>query len=211
MVGDKYNYVDAFLFSIIPGSSQNLLDPSRMMSMQEDAKSRRISSEVMKHRLYESVLTSPRRRRFSGYYGTGGDCTPTSSFQGYARMVQSLPVTPAHSQNVTPAHSPKSKKSFNFGFMSQGVTPTDPTPEEEEMEVDADNQGLANIFKPRPRFIAASKEDVNSEDMTVDEMAASWSSGFKHPGSLGITPKRLRRDRSPAQASNNLLSPPGFQ
>lgn len=183
-----------------------------MMNMQEDAKSRRISSEVMKHRLYESVLTSPRRRRFSGYYGTGGECTPTS-FQGYARMVQSLPVTPAHSQNVTPAHSPTSKKSFNYGFMSQGATPTDPTPDEEEMEVEED-QGIASIFRPRPRFIAAShsKEDAQSESaMNIDDMTASWSSGFKHPGSLGIPPKRMRRDRSPAQASNNMLSPPGCQ
>ena len=34
-----------------------------MMSMQEDAKSRKLSSEVMKNRLYESVLVSPHRKR----------------------------------------------------------------------------------------------------------------------------------------------------
>ena len=48
------------------GSSQDLtLDSGRQMDLSEDARSRKISAEVMKHRLYESVITSPRRRRYS--------------------------------------------------------------------------------------------------------------------------------------------------
>ena len=81
-----------------------------MMSMQEDAKCKKMSAEVMKNRLYESVVASPRRRRMSARADymttpTRSESQDFTSFSEVARMVQSLPVTPAASQNVSPARS----------------------------------------------------------------------------------------------------------
>lgn len=160
------------------GSNQNLLDPVKMMSMQEDAKSRKISSEVMKHCLYESVL-SPSKRRFSMRPGNYCDMTVSeygddpSDPHSYARMVQSLPVTPAQSQTVTPLHSPKSNRRFR-AFFSCGMTPRNATPEEDEqsLEVEEDSwKGLPSLFKPRPRYIPASGRAVSTnllDDMRED-------------------------------------------
>ena len=77
--------------------------------MQEDARSHRISAEVMKQRLYESVITSPRRRRQSiSRIGNGDHQDEIQLFARGARMAQSLPVTPAvtpgTSQNTSPLH-----------------------------------------------------------------------------------------------------------
>lgn len=154
----------------LSGSTQNLLDPAKMMTMQEDARSRRISAEVMKHRLYESVVTSPRRRRFSmrmDYYGN----TPECEVKNFSRMVQSVPVTPAHSEAVTPAQSPTGEKKFLFGFFSRGTTPRGHTPDDElncSIEEVEENRGsttgLASLFQPQPRCILAhpSAEDAGN-------------------------------------------------
>lgn len=163
----------------LSGSSQNLLDPVKMMSMQEDAKSRKISSEVMKHCLYESVL-SPSKRRFSmrpteycnmSVSEYGDDPDPRS----YARMVQSLPVTPAQSQTVTPLHSPRTSRRFR-AFFSCGLSPRNANPEEDDcsFEVEEDSwKGLPSLFRPRPRYIPASgvrPVSTNLDDMKEDAM-----------------------------------------
>ena len=77
--------------------------------MQEDAKSHRISAEVMKHRLYESVITSPRCRRQSlSRINSEEHQDEIQLFARGARMAQSLPVTPAvtpgTSKNPSPLH-----------------------------------------------------------------------------------------------------------
>ena len=83
------------------------------------------------------------------------------------------------------------------------------------MELGEDDgcRGLASIFKPQPRFVAASHsstDDVNADNgMSVED---SWlspgSTGFKHPGSIGLPPKRMRRDKSPVSGKEmNALSP----
>lgn len=133
----------------VTGSSQDLsLDNGRLMDMQDDAKSRRISAEVMKHRLYESVVQSPRRRRFSmrmDYFGHGSPM-PDEGLHP-SRYVQSLPVTPAHSSNVSPVHSPTLQRRFPFGFFSRGTTPD----EERKPIGEGDGfPGLAGILKPYP-------------------------------------------------------------
>lgn len=153
----------------LSGSSQNLLDPVKMMSMQEDAKSRKISSEVMKHCLYESVLL-PSRRRLSmrpADYGnmTASEYGDDQDLRSYARMVQSLPVTPAQSQTVTPLHSPRTSRRFR-AFFSCGMTPRNATPEEDEhsLEVEEDSwKGLPSLFRPRPRYIPASGRPMSTD------------------------------------------------
>lgn len=148
------------------------------MSMQEDARSRRISSEVMKHCLYESVI-SPYRRRLS--------MRPDYRFaQPYSRMmVQSMPVTPAQSQAVTPLHSPTGIKRFR-AFLSHRTTPRNSTPNgeedeetvEESLEVDDDSwKGLASLFRPQPRYIPAVGACISKmeddEDSEAMELACS--------------------------------------
>ena len=170
------------VFSSYIGSSQNLLEPAKMMTMQEDARSRRISAEVMKHRLYESVVTSPRRRRFSmrmDYYGT----TPECEMKSFSRMVQSVPVTPAHSETVTPAQSPTGEKKFLFGFFSRGTTPRGHTPDDElsrsieEVEENiGSTTGLNSLFEPpQPRCILA---HPSAEDSRKDSRGFGGDLGF---------------------------------
>ena len=117
----------------------------------------------MKHKLYESVITSPRRRRFSHrsdcWSGDGG-------FYGMARMAQSLPVTPVvtpavtpgQSQNTSPTHSPRSSRQFMFGFFSRGGRGDEDDTMQIEIPEDGSNvgaRGLASILKPHPKYIAA--------------------------------------------------------
>ena len=174
--------INAFLAS---GSSQNInMNPSGMMSMQEDAKSRRISTEVMKHRLYESVVTSPRRRRMSvrGDFMTQSAAEEQyiSNFYDSARFIQSMPVTPAHSKNVTPAHSPTSGRKFLFGYFSRGTTPTTPDIESKtlgEERASDGGEGLGSLFRPRPRFVSA-------HDVRVDESEPMDCSDSSDVGNL---------------------------
>ena len=68
-----------------------------------------------------------------------------------SRYVQSLPVTPAHSSNVSPAHSPTSQRRFPFGFFSRGTTPDEERKTiGEEGAASESYQGLAGILKPYP-------------------------------------------------------------
>ena len=157
--------------------SRSKLDAGSLMSMQEDARSRRISSEVMKHRLYESVVTSPRRRRMSLNYGAMDD-----SAQGFSKafMIQSLPVTPAHSQYGSPETSPTEQRRFLFGYFSRGTTPLVRTPSEEDMCIDSNDipeedswKGLASMFNPQPRCIPAVNSGRHSYVCSIDEEMAS--------------------------------------
>lgn len=186
------------------------------MNMQEDARSRRISSEIMKHRLYESVIASPRRRRLSvraDYMGMRGSESEMemSNLSYTSRMVQSLPVTPAHSQNVTPVQSPTSSRRFFFGFFSRGTTP-----EEDENCLrpsapdDADSwKGLASIFKPQPRCIPVVRtpsvtdmredsEDIENRLQDSSEQNGLYGEGKSEQAEGGVmlrTPPRGRYNR----------------
>ena len=171
----------------VPGSSQALnMNPSNMMNMQEDAKSRKISAEIMKHRLYESVITSPRRRRLSvrgDYMANSADEGMIHSFYNSARYIQSMPVTPAHSQNVTPSHSPTSTRRFLFGYYSRGATPDAETKAlNEEADEAGDNwKGLASLFKPQPKCIPANAP-MQPEPMETDDDIENFPVGFGSPG-----------------------------
>ena len=191
------------------GSSQNLnqLDPVRRMNLQEDARSRRISAEIMKHRLYESVITSPRRRRLSvraDYMGVrpADEIAEMQSFQYTSRMAQSLPVTPAHSQNVTPIQSPTSSRRFFFGFFSRGTTPEEddrclhPAPPSNQDSW----KGLASIFKPSPRCIpvvrAPSITDMREDNEDIENRLQGPNVSALYPqkedGVCLNTPPRVR-------------------
>ena len=147
----------------------------KLMSMQESARMHTISSEVMKHSLYESVI-SPGKRRYSaclkrrpdscvmssGYSDCSGDGAPDW------RMVQSLPVTPNQSQNATPTQSPTSCKRF-CSFLSRGPTPCGSTllrnRSERSLEVEEDSwKGLPSLFRPSPRYIPANGSAVASSE-----------------------------------------------
>ena len=211
----RTRWIKVFFFcSASLGSTQNLLDPAKMMSMQEDAHSRRISTEVMKNRLYESVVTSPRKRRFSMRVDYGMSRSDVVDPQAYARMVQSLPVSPAHSQSITPAHSPTSNSRYMFGFFSRGATPHCMTPEElvedemSEMECeDAHWKGLACLFKPQPRYIPGARYSHGfEENMECDEQQGRESPLLPPPEYPGIllktVPRARKRAPSPDQDMN---------
>jgi len=149
----------------------NLLDPVRLMSMQEDARLRKISTEVVKRSLYKSV-TAPCRRRMMNrmsYCGSSSrrnddslsvSVNNGSSNKSYSRMFQSLPVTPLQSLAASPSHSPTGNKHFFYEFLSRGATPRCTTPEPEENddvieEYGSDCKGLATLFRPQPRYVSA--------------------------------------------------------
>lgn len=117
-----------------------VLDPMQLMSMQEDAYARKISTEVMRRSLHNSI-TTPCRRRYnrsrkpsSGMTGAGRGHAP--------RYFQSLPVTPARP-------SPSSSPTRNLDG-SREVLPF------VDLQVEEDSwRGLASLFKPKPRYIGA--------------------------------------------------------
>ena len=177
--------------------------------MQEDARSRRISAEVMKHRLYESVIVSPRHRRLS----MRADGDHADSGYSYSRMAMSMPVTPAHSHNVTPQHSPtSSSRRFHWpGWFSRGTTPlagTTPTEEQVDggsiMEVEEDSwKGLACLFKPQPKYVPAGRwsQNIESEEQEMDIEGRRTSPVQQETENGGVflrdVPKRQKRSPSP--------------
>lgn len=134
-----------------------------MMSMQEDAQSRKISSEIMKRCLYKSAVAAPCRRRIANRTS----CNLTARDGAfYSRKMLSLPITPMESQRATPSHSPTEERRFFYGFLSHGPTPrsTSPVPFDDEETENAGNEdddenghckGLASLFRPRPRCVMA--------------------------------------------------------
>lgn len=154
------------------GSTQDLLDPVKLFSMQDDARSHRISSEVLKRCLYSSVISSsPYRRRQSVQTGDYRRGRPPSmhsdasyepirgSMAVASRWAQSLPVSPAQSHVTSPIHSPTNLHHCST-FMSRGATPRNSTPDGMDygststLDVEEDSwKGLPSLFKPRPRYI----------------------------------------------------------
>lgn len=139
------------------GSSWNL-NTSAKMSLLEDVKSHKISAEVMKQRLYESVLTSPSRRRHStlqhSYYA--------DSPQNF-HIVQSLPVTPAASKSTSPLSSPRSSRYFTKR------TEEDMCIEEENGLEETRCTGLASVLRPEARFVPTTGKDGESKKIVEFE------------------------------------------
>lgn len=117
------------------------------MTLQDDARCRRISSEVMKRCLYKSEAPCRRRRAYSQMYGRSAR----------SRMVQSMPVTPSQSHSVSPSRSPTNMTGSMYTFLSRGTTPRAVTPETEDGE-EEDNRcdaGIASVLRPQPRYVRA--------------------------------------------------------
>jgi len=152
------------------GSTQNLLDATKLMSLQDDAQCRRISSEVMKRCLYKSD-TACRRRALNRMYGSSSR----------SRMVQSMPVTPAQSHPVSPAHSPTNMTGSLYAFLSRGATPRAVTPESEDGEEEDDNcdAGIASVLRPQPRYVRALPPRL---DEVVDETDDTTSDSARMSG-----------------------------
>jgi len=166
------------------GSTQDLLDPVKLFSMQDDARSHRISSEVLRRCLYSSVIsTSPYRRRQSVQTGDYRRGRPPSmhsdtsydparaSLPVASRWAQSLPVSPAQSHVTSPIHSPTNLHHYNT-FMSRGATPRNSTPDSMDygststLDVEEDSwKGLPSLFKPRPRYIPGAPMHGMSESL----------------------------------------------
>jgi len=176
------------------GSTQNLLDPTKLMTLQDDARCRRISSEVMKRCLYKSDAPC-RRRAYGRMY----------SSSARARMVQSMPVTPAQSHSVSPAHSPTNMTGSLYAFLSRGTTPRAVTPEtedgeEEDEECDA---GIASVLRPQPRYVRALPPRL---DEVADETDDTASDAVK-TSAFGTSARPSYRFRSLNMASTpNALS-----
>jgi len=121
-----------------------------MLNMQEDAYCHRISAEVMKRCLY--MPAAPCRRRMLNH-------TRNASQAG--RVIQSLPVTPGDSNFTTPMMSPATSYSC-FSLFSCSTTPCAVSPE----TPDVDDQGLASVLTPRPRYVHASCSELSNNDPT---------------------------------------------
>jgi len=120
--------------------------------MQEDAYCRRISAEVMKRCLYKPA--APCRRRILNRARDAGQ---------QACAVQSLPVTPGYSNFTTPVLSPATSYSC-FSLFSCTSTPRAASPE----TPDIDDQGLASVLTPRPRYVRASCSELSNDPASRD-------------------------------------------
>lgn len=180
------------------GSTQNLIDPVKLLTMQDDAKCRRISSEVMKRCLYRQDVPG-RRRAYSRMYSSTRGSTDAGSSSSYARMFQSLPPTPAQSLVVTPAHSPTNVRSNFYSFLSRGATPRAMTPEtEEDAEEDAEEMeasaGLASVLRPVPRYVCAFPTRLDeSADESINE---ACQAGFASLDGFATVPRSANSFRN---------------
>ena len=203
-----------FVIIFFSGSTQDLsLDTMRRMSMQEDARSHRISAEVMKQRLYESVVVSPRHRRQSlrAMSSSAEEQDEIQLFARGARMAQSLPVTPAvtpgASQNTSPLQSPTSNKRFSYSHYSNYGHRNDRYSFGGEgggfnsrYYTNPRGYGLHSLFKPRQRCatiqqrIALGDESQNRGEQPMDGVESNTMS-FSTPSSQQIY-NRYQQQRS---------------
>ena len=136
---------------------QNILEPAAKITMQEESRNHKISSEVMKANLYKSV-TQPHvcsyKFQISNTWpnNTKSVNIPSSWFQKY---YQSLPSTPLVSGRTTPITSPNQNHSFRF--LSRGTTPRCASPNRIDKK-DGSFKGLASVLRPHPRFIKANEQ-----------------------------------------------------
>lgn len=150
--------------------------------MQEEARSRKLTSEVMKNRLYESVVVSPRRKRTPGGLNAsmlGGDMYTDEVTQFYmhpTRMAMSVPVTPAASARTTPCHSPSASRRFLFGLFSSAqhsqtmdFSEVDDVNTNGSMVCGDDTRGIASIFSPVPKCIPANRWAPRVESEQLNE------------------------------------------
>lgn len=171
------------------GSSSNLaflsggsvgLDPAKMMSMQEDAKARLISSEIMKHRLYESVITTARPRCLS----VGPPDYNYYPFLPYSFSTHSMPVTPFRgSHETSPASTPSGITNMHgfFRFYSRGTTPKCTTPVEENcMLEESSGIGLTSLFGRYPRQGSVSRCHISEGPETEEEEMKTVTSSDDH-------------------------------
>jgi len=135
---------------IMSGCTQQSLDQTQMLNMQEDAYCHRISAEVMKRCLYKPA--APCRQQ-----------TLSRSHRAHKpqREMLSLPVTPGQSTATTPVVSPTTSYSC-FTVLSCNTTPRATSPE----TPDASNQGLASLLTPRPRYVSCYELSGNERDST---------------------------------------------
>ena len=165
-----------------------MLDSAKMMSLQDDAQSRRISSEVLRRCLYKSVA-APCKRRITNRKSY---CSPSSSFidspgdirERHKKLFMSVPVTPSQSLAVTPSHSPTENRSF-FGFLSHSTTPRCVSPVCPEDDEENSCKGLASIFQPQPRYVSANG-NLNGQQQVNDDngVPIKSSSSSRTPFSL---------------------------
>lgn len=155
------------------------------MSMQEDARARRISSEIMKHRLYESVVTATRPRCLS----VGQPDYNYYPFLPYSFSTHSMPVTPFRgSHETSPASTPCGSSSVHglFRFYSRGTTPNCTTPVEQNCPLEeCSSVGLASLFGRYPRQGSVSRchisegPEMEEEDMKMvtspDDHVTPWT------------------------------------
>jgi len=139
---------------VLTGSTQQVIDRTRMLNMQEDAYCHRISAEVMKHCLYKPLAPSRRRFLHRGH-----------NTSQRTQVMQSLPVTPGQSSATTPLLSPTTSFSC-FAVFSCGTTPRATSPETQ----DVDNRGLANLLTPRPRYVHASCSELSNDPSSPDSV-----------------------------------------
>lgn len=180
------------LFKILRiGSTQSLLDPLKMMSLQDDAKDRRITAEIMKRHLYESVVTAKRPRHLSvrtdrgGFYGSSWSLAGESDVSlPCGLMTQSMPVTPSHgSADISPARTPTgtnggrsrlsyfrlhSRRGTTSGACSSHLAENGYLEEEEESCM-----GLISIFNPQPRYVAVQRSHSGRNSTQADDGKAS--------------------------------------
>jgi len=122
-------------------------------------------------------------------------------------MVQSMPVTPAQSHTVSPAHSPTHMTGSGslYAFFSRGTTPRAVTPETDDGEEDdvKSDAGIASVLRPHPRYVRALPPRLDEVGDETDDYACD---GVKTTA-LGTTPQPDYRFRSlNTAATHNALS-----
>ena len=92
-----------------------------------------------------------------------------------------MPVTPAQSHTVSPAHSPTNMTGSVYTFLSRGTTPRAVTPEAEDGEEDEGrcDTGIASVLRPLPRYIRALPPRL---DEVADETDDTASDGVQMAG-----------------------------